>query len=229
MPIAPSEAIVPAPPPSIATKTRGSHPPEALDVPAQLVDPHRHLESEGSRQGMLAVRPPRQQHALGAVGEPREGLEERRQLPEEHAVRAADDEELAGLRDVLCRRTPVHVAARVAAADPVQLPDQRHQGMAGTRQSGPDRRHVEQGELRVAPDLAGGVTRDDPELGLGLGQGRLHVEPGLIARRLAEERAHPGIGDAVGCRFLDHVFSSADSPLDGALQSSRTVGCPTKD
>ena len=57
---------------------------------------------------------------------------------QEDIMGATQEEELTGLRDVLRRGTPVHVAAGVAVAHAVQLPDQRHERMAGARQAGMD-------------------------------------------------------------------------------------------
>ena len=119
---------------------------EALHVAAQLVDPDCHLEAEGRGQRVLAVRASRQQHRLRASGEVGEDVEQRGQLLEEHLVRPAHEQELSRLRDVLRRRAPVHVAARVSVADPVELPDERHQRMTGLRQSGANRRPCRGGE-----------------------------------------------------------------------------------
>ena len=124
-------------------------------------------------------------------------VEQRGELAQEDRVGPAHEEELAGLGDVLGRRAPVHVSARVALADAVELPDQRHERMAGARESRPDGLPVQEREVRLARDLLGGQRGDDAELGLGLRQRRLHVEPRLVARRLGEERADAGIRKSI--------------------------------
>ena len=103
--------------------------------------------------------------------------------------------ELAGLRDVLGRGAPVHVAARVAVAGAVELPDERHQRVAGLREPGAHGGQIEVLQLRLGDDLARGGRGNDAELGLRLGQRRLDVEPRLEARGLGEEGAHARVLD----------------------------------
>ena len=103
---------------------------------ATFVDPHRHLGAKGRWHGVLAVGAPRQQHVFGALRQVGHGAQDGRQLCRKISMGATQQQELTGLRDVLRRGAPVHVAAGVALTDAVQLPDQRHERMAGARQSG---------------------------------------------------------------------------------------------
>ncbi len=168
---------------------------QPLHVTAELVDPHRHLEAEGRGHGMLAVGAAGQEHVLGLLGEAGEGDEERGELAQEDVVGPAHEEELPCLRHVLGGRPPVHVAARVALAGAIQLPHQRHQRMPGLGQSRPHRGEIEKSQMRLANDLAGCRLRNDTQLRLGLGEGRLHVEPRLEARGLGKERTHTRVVD----------------------------------
>ena len=135
----------------------------------------RQLEAEGGRHRVLPVGAPGQQHVLGALGEVGEGGQDRRELAQEDLVGPADLEELAGLGDVLGGGAPVHVAARVALAGPIELPHQRHERMPGAGQTLAHRAEIQEGQVRLADDLSGRRLRDDPELGLGPGQGSLDI------------------------------------------------------
>ena len=95
-------------------------------------------------------------------------------------MRPPREEQLSGLGDVLGRGAPVDVSSGVAVTDPVQLPDQRHERVAGALEPRPDRLPVQEREPRLPGDLLGGVRGDDPELGLRLRQRRFDVEPGLV-------------------------------------------------
>ena len=171
---------------------------------AQLVDPHGHLEAERGGHRVLAVRAAGEQVVLGALGQVGKRRQDGRELAQEDVVGPAHLEELAGLRDVLGGRAPVHVAAGVALAGAIERPDQRHQRMPGAGQSFSHGSQIEARQVRLADDLAGGGLGDDAQLGLGPRQGRFDVEPGLEARRLGEERPHARVVDPQGGRFLLH-------------------------
>src|ERR1041384_1432541 len=111
-------------------------------------------------------------------------------------MRLAENEEVAGLRDVLRRRAPMHPAAMRLANDPCQLPDQWHDRVAGARKTLVDALAVEAVEARCQCDRVGGLLRDDFELGLGARQRDLDIEPGLPAVLLAVEGADAGIGNS---------------------------------
>ena len=144
---------------------------------------------------MLTMGAPREQHVLGALGQVGQRGQDGRELALEDVMGPAHLEELTGLGDVLGGGAPVHVAARVALAGPIQLPDQRHQRMPGAGQPFAHRREVQIRQVRLADDLAGGGLRDDAELGLSLRERGLHVEPRLKARRLGEQRPDARILD----------------------------------
>src|SRR6266581_1994755 len=165
-PASPSEASVPAPPPSMATNTRPSQP------------RRRSTWRQSSSIHTATLKP----NVAGTACWPwvRPGSKS-------SLVRSAYLEELAGLRDVLGRGAPVHVAAGITLADAIQRPDQRHQRMAGLRQAGAHGREVQILEMRLADDLASGAFGDNAQLGLRLRQGRLHVEPRLEARGFGEQ------------------------------------------
>ena len=80
---------------------------------------------------MLPVRAPRDRIVGRAFRQISQLAEHLAEQAEQHAVRAAQLEHIAGLCDVLRRRAPVRVAACIARANPIQLPDQRHQRVTG--------------------------------------------------------------------------------------------------
>jgi hypothetical protein len=56
----------------------------------------------------------------------------------------------------------------------------------------------------LTDDLARGGIGDDAELRLRQRERGFHVEPGLEARGLGEQRAHAGVVDAERGRFVLH-------------------------
>jgi hypothetical protein len=151
---------------------------------------------------VLAVRAAREQGVLGPLGQAGQRGQDRGELAQEDLVSLAHLEELAGLRDILRRRPPVHVAPGVALAGAIERPHQRHDRMTGPRQSLPHGSEVQVLEVRLAGDLAGGVVGDDAQLGLRLSERRFHVEPRLEARGLGEQGTHAGVVDPEGGRLL---------------------------
>src|SRR5882762_3440764 len=80
-PISPSDASVPAPPPSMATKTRPSHP----------------CRRSISRHSSLTMGSPRQERIFGALRQRRQGSEDGSQLLQEDMMRLPHLQELPGL------------------------------------------------------------------------------------------------------------------------------------
>ena len=89
---------------------------QAFHVAAQLIDPYRHLVTKGCWDRVLPMRSSRQQGVLGLLGEVGQQVEQGGQLGEEDRMRPPHQQKLSGLRDVLRRRAPVHVAASVTVA-----------------------------------------------------------------------------------------------------------------
>jgi len=90
--------------------------PQPFPGPPEPDDPHRHLEAERRGHRVLAMRAAREQDVLGALGEIGERGQDRGQLTQKDFVRPSHLKQLARLGDVLRRRAPVHVAARIALA-----------------------------------------------------------------------------------------------------------------
>ena len=172
---------------------------------AQFVDPHGDLRAEGRRHRVLAVRSAGDRVVLRALGEVGECLDQPRELREHDPVRLADLQQVARLGDVLRRGAPVDVAAGIALAEPVELPDQRDQAVPGHAQPLGHALEVEQLEPRLALDLLGGCGGNHADLGLGAGQRDLDIEPRLPARVAREKLPDPGIADAQRARsFSGH-------------------------
>ena len=68
---------------------------------------------------------------------------------QEDRVRLAQHQKVAGLRDVLRGGAPMHPAAMRLADDAAELPDQRHERVAGAREAFVDARAVQQLEPRL--------------------------------------------------------------------------------
>ena len=169
---------------------------QALDMADHLVDPHRRLVAEGRRHRVLAMGASGDRHlgaALGEVGQRGERLADQ---PQDDPMRLPQYQQVAGLGDVLRRCPPMDPAAMRLADDPGELPDERHDGVAGAGKPGVDAGAIEALEPRRAGDRVGRLLRDDAELGLCRSQGDLNVEPGLPAVFLGIERANAGIGHA---------------------------------
>jgi hypothetical protein len=177
---------------------------------------------------VLAVGAPSDRHigaALGEIGHRRECLPDQAQ---ENPVHLAQHQEIAGLCDVLRRRTPMHPATKRLARDPAQLPNQRHDCVAGTREPLVDARPVEQIEMSRMRDCIGRALRNYAELLLRLGESRLDIEPSLPAVFQAIQRADARIGYAGGGReFVTHGCSSVNlgSPFrrTGRRHAANTV------
>ena len=154
---------------------------------------------------MLAVSAAGDRHvgaALGEIGHRQEGIADQ---AEQDPMRLAQYQQIAGLGDVLGRRTPMHPAAIWLAGDAGEFPDQRHDGVAGAGKALVDAGTVEQFEPGRARDRLRRPLGDDAEVLLRLSQRRLDLEPGLPAALLAIERADAGIGHPCRRRqFVGH-------------------------
>ena len=204
-PSSPSEAKVPARAAEHRDEDARRRLLQPLDMADQLVDPHRDLEAERRRHRVLAVRAAGDRHVGAALGEIGGGGQRVADQAQEDAVRLAQHQQVAGLRDVLRRRAPMHPAAMRLADDARQFPDQRHDRVAGAGEALVDALAVEQVEPRRGGDRLGRLVRDDAELGLRLGQRGLDIEPGLPAVFHAVEGADAGIGHPRGGRqFVAH-------------------------
>jgi hypothetical protein len=169
-------------------------------VAQQLVDPHGDLVAEGGGQGVLAMRAAgdgRVGRAFGKIGHRREQFPD---LAEKDRMRLAQHQQVAGLGDVLGRRAPMHPTAVRLADHAAELPDQRHDGVAGACEALVDALAVEQRELRLGSDRLGCFGGDDAQLGLRPCQSGLDVEPGLPAVFQPVERTDAGFADARGGR-----------------------------
>ena len=114
-PASPSEASVPTAPPNCS----GSAVADAERVErAQLAhgerEPARRLEAEGDRRRLLQERPAGHHRVAVPLGERRGALGDAVQLAHEQVEAVAHLEHQRGVDDVLARRAPVHVAARLA-------------------------------------------------------------------------------------------------------------------
>ena len=175
----------------------------------QFVDPDRDLVAERGGHRVLAVRSAGHRHVRAALGEIGHRGQRLADQAKEHAMRLAQHQQIAGLGDVLRRRTPVHPAAVLLAHHARQLPDQRHDGVAGAGEALVDARAIQQFQPRRARDRLGGIGGDDAEFGLRAGQRDLDVQPGLPAVLQPVQRADAGIGDARGSREIAHRRSSS--------------------
>jgi hypothetical protein len=183
----------------MATKRRGEVA-EAVAVAQELVDPDGDLIAERGGHRVLAVGAAGQRHIgapLGEIGHRRQHLGD---LAPEDGVRLAQHQKVAGLGDVLRGRPPVHPAAVRLAHDAAELPDQRHDGVAGAGESLVDPGTVHEVQPGFRGDHLGRRGGNDPQVRLRPGQRDLDVEPGLPAVLQSIERADARIRDSGGGR-----------------------------
>ena len=83
----------------------------------------------------------------------------------------------------------MHPAALVAAAFD-ERPDQRHERVLRRRDALAQLRQVVEARVRLGGDPLGRRGGDDADLGLGLGERALDVEPGLDERARVEDGPH---------------------------------------
>ena len=165
---------------------------ESVEVPVDLVDPHRELVAERDGKGVLAMGPPDHQGvAVGARlgGQPfADGAE----IGEQERPRLAHHEDHAGVDDVLGGGPVVDVLAGIAVAEGGQGPNRGHEGMSGRSNLAADRVEIDERRVGLSGDLVGRVLRNDTELRLGEREGGLDVEPLLDAIPVGEHGRDPG-------------------------------------
>jgi len=113
--------------------------------------------------------------------------------------RAAADERESGVHDVLRRRAAVEVATR--RRGPLNdLIEERQDRIADDERLLAQRGAIDVLGHRGGRDLARGIGRDDPELGLRVGERTLELEPRCDERLLREEPDHLLIAEDVDQR-----------------------------
>ena len=176
----------------------------------ELVDPDRHLETEGDRDRVLAVRAARHRHRGAGVRLLRHAAQDLGQQVLDRAVRVAQHQDVGRLRDVLRGGAPVHPAAVLPADHPGELLDERHQGVARRHRLGRHPDEVQPVDLRGLRDRLTGRLRDEAYLGLRQCECGFDVEPCLESVLDAEEVRDPGVGHAsvskVSNRFGVHPW-----------------------
>jgi hypothetical protein len=110
------------------------------------------------RDRVLAVRAACRQRAGGALGQVRGGAEYPGQQPQDHLVGLAQDQDVAGLGDVLRGRSLVHPPATLTSGR-AQLGDQGHQRVTGLCDATLDPGHVQEPGGRTGPP---GMRRPGP-------------------------------------------------------------------
>ncbi len=128
--------------------------------------------------------------------------------------RAACLEHERRIDDVLRRRSPVNPAARVAAALDERT-DQRHERMLGRRDALPQLAEVVAARIALRGDSLRGCRRNDTDLGLGLGEHPLDVEPRLNERPRLEDRSH--LLGAV--QVAEHLAIEGERHVSGSARS----------
>ena len=141
---------------------------QPLDMADHLVNPHRGLVAKGRGNRVLAMGAAGNRHIGAAFGEISHCPERLADQPQKHLVRLPQYDQVTGLGNVLRRRSPMDPAAMRLADNPAQLPDERHDRMAGAGKTFVDAAAVEKFELRLGRDRFGRIVRNDPELGLRL-------------------------------------------------------------
>ena len=195
-----------------------------------LIHPHRHFEAERRRHRVLAVRAPGQHHVRAAFRQIRHRPQRRADQAQENVVRLPENEQIAGLHDVLRRRPPMDPAAMRFADDAGEFPDERNNGVTGPHKRLIDPHAVHQMQMRLLRNRHRGILRDNPQIRLRAGQRRFHVHPALPAIFELVQRPDARVRDLQsGGSFIAHgpnSFCSIFPPTNPKLaRVNRGVSC----
>ena len=215
-PRSPSEARVPAAPPSCTARRSSRDGLEPGDRLVEADEPAGRLQPEGHGHGLLQERAAREDGAAMLAREPRGRGGGALEVLEERPQGAVRDEHRRGVHDVLARRAAVDVAGRRALDALRQRLHERGGGVAAARGLRADlRRVVVRGAARGG-DLLGVRRRDEPGLGRGPREGGLDVE-----HRLEPGAVGHGVPHAAACE--DAVEQPSPQPPRRAQTSKKTV------
>ena len=92
----------------------------------EFIDPDGDFQPIGGRYSVLPMRTARQRHVFRFVRQFGQCREDSAELIEVDPVCFPELQQVPGLRDVLGRRSPMHIVPGVAVAESRQLPNQRH-------------------------------------------------------------------------------------------------------
>ena len=131
-----------------------------------FVDPHRGLVAEGRGHRVLAMGATGDRHLGAAFGQISHRRKRSGDQAKEDPVDLAQHQKIAGLRDVLRRRPPMHPPAVWFADNPAEFPDQRDDSVPGAREPLVDACPVEKLQPSRARDRFRRVRGNNAELGL---------------------------------------------------------------
>src|SRR6516225_1329719 len=107
---------------------------QALDMANHFVDPHRRFVAEGRRDRVLPMGATGDWHLGATLGQISHRRERSGDQAKEDPVGLAQHHKIAGLRDVLRRRPPMHPPTVWFANNPAEFPDQRDDSVASARE-----------------------------------------------------------------------------------------------
>ena len=116
---------------------------QALDMANHLVDPNRRFVAKGRRDRVLAMGTTGDRHLGAAFGQIGHRRERSGDQAKEDPVSLTQHQQIAGLRDVLRRRPPMHPSTVWLADNPAELPDQRDDSVASACEPLVDARPIE--------------------------------------------------------------------------------------
>jgi hypothetical protein len=181
--------------------------PQTLLLPVHLVQPNRRLEAEGDGNGVLAMGAARHDRVPVGLRQMGERVPDGVQVIDHQPVGVLDLEHQTGVEDVLARGAPMHVPGGRGRDHLTEGVDERDHRIPGSVEFRLHRLEVESVDAGGSGDLLRLRGRNDTELGFGLGQRRLDIEPALLGPPIFPDGPHGRGPEAItkiegieGCR-----------------------------
>ncbi len=181
--------------------------------------PYRAFVAEGNRQRVLTMRA--SGHDVASVTTRRRGESTvgRGEIGFDDVDPLPDLQHERGIENVLGGRTPMHVAARIAARRAAERPDHRDDGVADDPCAGADLLERQAIDCRGGGDRLGRSRRNYVEARLHPRQRRLDIEHALEQRPIVEHSMHLR-------RAVERTEDRAIRRIDGHRQTSRNTVSP---
>ncbi len=162
---------------------------EAFGVAVEHGKPDRRLVAEGHRQRLLQMSPAGHRRVAVLLRQVGEDGAQARNVVADDRERVAHLQHYGRVHDVLRCRTPVHVAAGLAALLH-QLVHDRQDRIADEVGLATQQLDIEFGGVGAPGDLVGGGLRNDADPRLGLGERDLDLDIARDQRGVGEDVAH---------------------------------------
>ena len=170
---------------------------QPVALAAQLVQPDRHLESQGDGQGLLAVRSADHQGPAVFVHQRQQGPHGRGELFFNNGDRVLGADHLSGIDDVLRRCPEMKETGGFLPKHGPEFSQQADEAVPRDLAPRLDRLQIQEIDLRAVGDLLRRLLGNDSQISLGKGQSRLHIYPRLEAGLFFKDSPHFGRGSGI--------------------------------